>query len=123
MSKMNSEDVLPPIRDICVCKLIKRMQLAFLGLFWTERKTIKARDWFNKTVKIDPDLGDAWAYYYKFELIHGTEEQQEDVKKRCVHAEPRHGENWCKVSKNINNWRKKTEQILIMTAASLNIPT
>lgn len=42
-------------------------------LFWTERKTNKAREWFNKTVKIDPDLGDAWAYFYKFELIHGTE--------------------------------------------------
>jgi pre-mRNA-processing factor 6 len=23
-------------------------------------------------VKVDPDYGDAWAYYYKFELIHGT---------------------------------------------------
>lgn len=105
------------------CEHDSHVLLAVSKLFWTERKTNKAREWFNKTVKIDPDLGDAWAYYYKFELIHGTEEQQEDVKKRCIHAEPRHGENWCKVSKNINNWRKKTEQILIMAAASVSIPT
>jgi pre-mRNA-processing factor 6 len=24
-------------------------------------------------VKIDPDFGDAWAYFYKFELQYGTE--------------------------------------------------
>lgn len=51
----------------------------YFRLFWTERKTNKAREWFNKTVKIDPDLGDAWAYYYKFEQIHGTE-----VSMRCL---------------------------------------
>ena len=27
----------------------------------------------HRTVKIEPDLGDAWAYFYKFELHHGTE--------------------------------------------------
>jgi len=34
---------------------------------------VKAREWFLRTVKIDPDLGDAWAYFYRFELTHGTE--------------------------------------------------
>ena len=33
----------------------------------------KAREWFQRAVKIDPDLGDTWANFYKFELIHGTE--------------------------------------------------
>ena len=42
-------------------------------LFWTERKVTKAREWFIRAVKIDPDLGDSWAYYLKFELQHGTE--------------------------------------------------
>ena len=42
-------------------------------LFWTERKISKAREWFIRAVKIDPDLGDSWAYYYKFELQFGTE--------------------------------------------------
>lgn len=42
-------------------------------LFWSERKITKAREWFLRTVKIEPDLGDAWAFFYKFELQHGTE--------------------------------------------------
>jgi hypothetical protein len=42
-------------------------------LFWTERKIAKTRDWFLKTINVDPDFGDAWACFYKFELVHGTE--------------------------------------------------
>ena len=37
-----------------------------------ERKVGKARQWFARTLKVEPDLGDAWAYFYKFELNHGT---------------------------------------------------
>lgn len=47
--------------------------LAVAKLIWTERKYSKARNWFDRTVKVNEDFGDAWAYYYKFELIHGTE--------------------------------------------------
>lgn len=74
-------------------------------------------------VKIDPDLGDAWAYFYKFELLHGTEQQQEEVKTRCKTAEPHHGEYWCKVSKEIGNWCLSTEQILLLVANNLPVPT
>lgn len=48
-------------------------------LFWSERKITKAREWFHRTVKIDSDLGDAWALFYKFELQHGSE-----VRRPCV---------------------------------------
>ena len=44
-----------------------------IRLFWTERKISKAREWFIRAVKIDPDLGDSWACYYKFELQFGNE--------------------------------------------------
>jgi len=47
--------------------------LAVSKMFWSERRMNKAREWFNRTLKIEPDFGDAWAYFYKFELIHGTE--------------------------------------------------
>lgn len=97
--------------------------LAVSQLFWTERKLNKCREWFNRTVKIDPDLGDAWAYFYKFELLHGNEQQQEDVKSRCKAAEPHHGEAWCKVSKEIANWCFSTEQILLLVAKNLPVPT
>lgn len=46
--------------------------LAVAKLFWTERKIKKAREWFQRTIKIDPDFGDAWAYFYKFESLHGS---------------------------------------------------
>ena len=42
-------------------------------LFWSERKLSKARDWFLRTVKLDHDFGDAWAYFYRFEMAHGNE--------------------------------------------------
>ncbi|XP_044001814.1 pre-mRNA-processing factor 6-like [Aphidius gifuensis] len=96
--------------------------LAVSKLFWCEHKITKCRDWFNRTVKIDPDYGDAWAYFYKFELLNGTKEQQQEVQKKCIAAEPHHGEQWCKVSKNIANWVLKTEQILNIVANELPIP-
>lgn len=42
-------------------------------LFWSERKITKSREWFTRAVKIEPDLGDSWAYFYKFELQYGNE--------------------------------------------------
>lgn len=91
-------------------------------LFWSERNMDKARRWFNRAVTVDPDLGDAWAYLYKFEMKHGNEEQQQDLVKRCVAADPRHGEAWTKVSKDIGNIRLKTEEILPLVAALLPNP-
>ncbi|CAF4810724.1 unnamed protein product [Pieris macdunnoughi] len=105
------------------CEHDAHVLLAVSQLFWTERKLNKCREWFNRTVKIDPDLGDAWAFYYKFELLHGNEQQQEDVKNRCKTAEPHHGEYWCQVSKEIANWCFSTEQILLLVAKNLPVPT
>jgi len=45
------------------------------------------------------------------------------VHQHCVNAEPHHGELWCRVSKDINNWRLKTNDILPLAAAALQIPT
>lgn len=41
-------------------------------LFWSERKVSKAREWFNRAVRMDPTLGDAWAAFYRFEQQFGT---------------------------------------------------
>ena len=104
------------------CEHDPHVLLAVSKLFWTERKVQKCREWFNRTVKIDPDFGDAWALFYKFELMHGTKDEQGDVQKRCVHAEPRHGEVWTKVAKTPQNWRAKTEEILYIVAQELPLP-
>ena len=98
------------------------MVLAVAKMFWMEGKKNKARQWFNKTVKIDPDLGDAWAWYYKIETLIGTEDQMQEVNKWCVAADPHRAEHWCQVSKDIANWRKKTPEIMQQVAEKLPIP-
>ena len=54
------------------CEHDPNVLLAGSKLIWAERKMKKARNWFQRTVKVDPDFGDAWAYFYRFELMHGT---------------------------------------------------
>ena len=105
------------------CEHDANVLLAVSKLFWSERKLQRAREWFNRTVKLEPDLGDAWAYFYKFELVHGSTELQEDVVKRCIQAEPRHGEQWTRWSKAVENWRLKTGEILAKCAANIEIPS
>ncbi|CAO0794450.1 unnamed protein product [Mucor circinelloides] len=94
---------------------------AVARLFWTDRKIEKARNWFQKAIQIDPDQGDSFAWWYKFELQHGTKEQQETVIKRCVVAEPRHGEHWQAVAKDVANVGIKTEDILRKCADQLEL--
>ncbi|KAI8902047.1 PRP1 splicing factor, N-terminal-domain-containing protein [Globomyces pollinis-pini] len=83
-------------------------------LFWSERKFDKARNWFTRAIKTNPDLGDAWAWWLKFEIAHGTSEQQQSVIEKCKAAEPRHGTEWTKESKNLANNGKTTEDILML---------
>ncbi|KAG0458761.1 hypothetical protein HPP92_021889 [Vanilla planifolia] len=85
---------------------------AVAKLFWHDRKVDKARSWFNRAVTLTPDIGDFWALYYKFELQHGAEENQKDVLKRCIAAEPKHGERWQAISKAVENSHLPTEAIL-----------
>ncbi len=55
------------------CEHDPHVLLAVAKLMWTEGKASKTRSWFQRAVKVDSDFGDAWAYFYKFELIHGSE--------------------------------------------------
>ena len=73
-------------------------------------------------MKLNPDMGDIWAYYYRFEVLHGTEEQQQEVLKRCIAAEPRYGELWAATAKEITNRGKKAEDILKLVAARIELP-
>lgn len=95
--------------------------LSVARLFWNERKYQKARKWFERTVQLDPDFGDGWAYYYKFELAHGTEPEQSSVFNRCVSAEPHHGERWCSVAKQTPNRRLKPNVLVKLVVASLEL--
>jgi len=96
---------------------------AVARLFWLDRKIKKARNWFQRAVTVDPDLGDVWAYYYKFEGENAKTDNgvaQEQVVKRCVDADPHHGELWCAVSKAVANSRLKAEAILKLVAENIH---
>ncbi|KAG0376876.1 hypothetical protein BGX24_007069 [Mortierella sp. AD032] len=88
-------------------------------LFWSDRQVEKARSWFLKAEKSDSDLGDAWAWHYKFEVEHGDEARKKDLAMRCKASEPRHGEYWQPVFKDLRNAGKPLDEILILVAASL----
>lgn len=104
-------------------------------IFWGERRLEKAMTWFEKAILSDSDFGDAWAWYYKFLLEHGTEvssyhhfllpqpatdvrvqDKRGDVLSKCILTEPKHGEVWQLVSKDPANARKSTEEILKLVA-------
>ncbi|RQM08041.1 hypothetical protein DH86_00001375, partial [Scytalidium sp. 3C] len=88
-------------------------------IFWGERKLEKAQNWFEKAILLDSDLGDTWAWYYKFLLQHGTEEKKADVIAKCILSEPRHGEYWQAVAKDPKNAGKSIEEILKLVATQL----
>uniref|UniRef100_H2ZEY4 Pre-mRNA-processing factor 6 n=1 Tax=Ciona savignyi TaxID=51511 RepID=H2ZEY4_CIOSA len=103
------------------CEHDPHVLLAIARLFWSERKLTKAREWFLRTVKIDQDFGDAWAFFYRFELAHGNEDKQQEVLKRCINAEPRHGQLWQTVSKDIKNWKLKTKELLPIISSKVPV--
>ena len=47
------------------------------------------------------------------------QEQQQEVRKRCENAEPRHGELWCAESKHVLHWQKKIGEILTQVASKI----
>ncbi|KAL3915671.1 MAG: hypothetical protein SGILL_005537 [Bacillariaceae sp.] len=88
-------------------------------LFANDRKAEKARRWFEKGVLLNPDFGDSWARYYAFELENGKDEQQKAVKERCEKAEPKHGEIWQRVVKDMANRHKSVGDCLELVATEM----
>jgi len=105
-------------------------------IFWGERRLEKAQNWFEKAILLDSDLGDTWAWYYKFLLQHGTEvstplrsndtiadspgkEKRADVIEKMRLNEPRHGEVWQCVAKDPRNAAKSLPEILKLVVAKL----
>ncbi|KAJ3023170.1 Pre-mRNA-processing factor 6 [Thoreauomyces humboldtii] len=89
-------------------------------LFWAERKVDKARNWFARAVKTNPDLGDAWAWWLRFETMHGDDAGRADLVTKCVAADPAHGERWQAARKDLKNVGKSTEEVLHLVASQLS---
>ncbi|CAE6483898.1 unnamed protein product, partial [Rhizoctonia solani] len=104
--KARSVDALKKSSDdpVIVCTVAR--------LFWAEGKIEKARQWFQRAIAIDKDLGETWAWWLKFERQHGTKEHQQVVIDGCVSAEPHHSQAWQIVAKDMGNTGKGTKEIL-----------
>ncbi|EMR11238.1 hypothetical protein PNEG_00827 [Pneumocystis murina B123] len=89
-------------------------------MMWNERKIAKAKIWFQRAIKSNPNVGDTWAWYYKFALQHESIEAQQSLVSECVAAEPSHGVVWPTVSKNIRNSKFTIEEILKNVAEKIS---
>lgn len=94
--------------------------LAVAQLFARDRKWANARKWFNRAVLLDGDIGDAWAHYYRFELLRGDSASQADVLTRFNDADPHHGELWCSVAKAHGNRGLPRDEVLRRCVALLD---
>ncbi|EIW70840.1 hypothetical protein TREMEDRAFT_61351 [Tremella mesenterica DSM 1558] len=92
---------------------------AVARLFWGERKIEKTRQWMQNAITADPDWGDAWGWWLKFERQHGEKERQDTVIENCVKANPHHGPVWQAVTKDLKNIGKSTADILELVAERL----
>ena len=81
-------------------------------VFWTERKIDKAASWFEKAILLDPDLGDTWAWYWRFLGEYGTDVKKAEVLEKIAAREPKHGELWARVRKDPENVGVSVEGIL-----------
>ncbi|TFY64399.1 hypothetical protein EVG20_g5958 [Dentipellis fragilis] len=112
--KARSVDALKKAQDdpLVICTVAR--------LFWAERKIEKARQWFGRSIAANPDVGDTWAWWLKFERQHGTKEHQDEVINKCIAAEPQHGATWQAIAKADENMGKSVKEILELVAAALH---
>ena len=93
--------------------------IAVARLFWAERKIEKTRQWMQNAITADPDWGDAWGWWLKFEMQHGEPGRQQFVIDKCVEAQPHHGPVWQTVAKDMENIGMTIPEILELVAAKL----
>eukprot|EP01129_Flabellula_baltica_P014603 TRINITY_DN7031_c0_g1_i1.p1 TRINITY_DN7031_c0_g1~~TRINITY_DN7031_c0_g1_i1.p1 ORF type:complete len:938 (-),score=246.41 TRINITY_DN7031_c0_g1_i1:65-2878(-) len=94
------------------CETDGRVLVATAKMFWEMKNSESTQLWLERAITEDPNLGDAWAAAYAFALESGDEEKKADIMKRCQLAEPKYGEKWISVSKDLNNTNMKTGEIL-----------
>ena len=85
-------------------------------IFHSERKLEKAISWYERALAVDPDMGDTWAFYYKFLLQHGKKAKIAEVVGKCEANRPKHGEVWAAIVKNPRNVGKGVQEMLKMAA-------
>ncbi|KAF5317686.1 hypothetical protein D9619_012531 [Psilocybe cf. subviscida] len=111
--KTKSVDALRKTKDhpLVVCTVAR--------VLWADRVIERSREWFGRATATDPDLGDIWAWWLKFERQHGTDEYRESVREKCIAVEPHHGEVWQRVAKDPTHAGWSTKQVLERVADEL----
>lgn len=82
-------------------------------IFWLELKKEKAVTWFERSLMVNPLLGDTWVFYYLFFEESRDEAMQKEILKRCVQAEPTEGRIWKPFAEKPSAWSMSTDQILL----------
>ncbi|KAK9462621.1 PRP1 splicing factor, N-terminal-domain-containing protein [Lipomyces oligophaga] len=94
---------------------------AIAKLFYAERKREKAKSWLEKAIKADSDNGDHWALLYKLLDTTGASQAEKDTfYKQFFDADPRHGEQWPQIAKDVNNFGKTKIELLELTAQAIS---
>lgn len=83
-------------------------------LFWQELKPAKTTDWFERSLQVNANLGDTWAFYYLFREEQKDEDMKQAVLQRCISASPTEGRLWKVQAERPKHWDYSTEQILML---------
>jgi len=87
--------------------------LAMARAFWADNKPLKAIEWVRRSLSVNKDNGDAWALLYKFTSDHHKDGGAlKGILDEFLQADPRHGEQWCKVAKAVENSRLSSVEVL-----------
>lgn len=94
--------------------------ISLAKILWADRRDVEVKKWLERAISADRDLGDAWAYYYRFMCLCGTKVDQDKVISACIVAEPKHGQLWCNVSKAPGAWSLTTTSILLRVSETIS---
>lgn len=94
--------------------------------FWQSGKLSKAKTWFERAIKRDPDNGDCWIWFYKFlETKAGgpgkTDKDVESLLEGFKLADPHHGLEWVKYMKDPANFGMNVVDVLKLASNAVKL--
>lgn len=115
---------LKTVEALRTCTNHRFVMLAVANMFFSRGDIKKCHKWFNKTIENWPRFFDAWAYFYKFEKLWGTEKKAQDVIRRLNIPDPRplYGAAWMEYRFKIENQYLTNEEMVYKVAKLLPLP-
>eukprot|EP01119_Soliformovum_irregulare_P017877 TRINITY_DN5376_c0_g1_i4.p1 TRINITY_DN5376_c0_g1~~TRINITY_DN5376_c0_g1_i4.p1 ORF type:complete len:1818 (+),score=627.39 TRINITY_DN5376_c0_g1_i4:113-5566(+) len=92
-------------------------------IFWGDRKSDKAKSWFERSIDQNPDLGDSWANYWKFCVEQNMSEEMQRIQRKVTENPPHHGYLWTQVSKVPANSKLTSFDVLKLVADQIPLPS